>query len=665
MLSFLSLTTSHTPPSYPVTPHLDLYHSHLALRSVMPVATTCELSKSRSIILPPEIWLLVFEHATALHTFFESYYMNDSIWSPFHDSDEGSITFDAYRAYNIHRRAYLKLHILPQNRVLSPGDLDTIRSIQLVCRRWNTLANGIGIGYCPHVVIHSLKQLKFLVALLEDAKFRARKAALSVQLQQHRPSVDIGWHVTHVKIVNMPLVTTRKAEAAFTPVISRGPMTEWEVRCLDGELSGSFISYFRRFLACCPNIQVILDTTSQYDNEQCLPFLGAIQQQPNTRRSAPLCALEYTQGSPSLWDLYSNPQVANTLTRLRGLTLHFPPESFTHNEPLNLPNLTSLDMHLSSYHHIHWLDASKGLLLPSLTHLTVRAPYSAIPFIGVQAMISLRRFFVVYGVGLESLELIIGNAPVGDGGLALPFSAVGPQGVYWNGDDVCDVPALLRLCPMLEELVLDTRLIDLDTMTSTIEQAEALSRRWSHQTLRRIGIRGSQINALLMSIAFARTSLGPRSTGSPNGEVLGPLPYWQAMELSSLRLEDVDMCNFCRRAYGHGSAAAAAAEDVITRTLAILLGSAITTSSASSNSFTSDEDLPTLTKAMNMRKHRSKHSSSLTEIHLLPPPPNASRGTQGKMEMRPCCLRSAPSHEAVYAWQEQCRVEGVALRFAL
>ena len=534
---------------------------------------------------------------------------------------------------------------------------ETIQSIQLVCRQWNTLADSIGIGY-RHVVIRSLKQLKSLVTLLEHATFRARKATRSSRLQQG-PLVDIGRHVTHVKMVNMPPVTTREAEEAFA-ALPCGLLTGWEVRCLDGGLSRSFISYFRRFLACCPNIQVILDSTSHWDNEQSLPFLGAIHPYITRRKSTALRALEYTQGSPSLSDLYANPQVANSLTRLRGLTLHFAPESSTHGEPLNLPNLTSLDMFLSPFHHIHWLNASKTLLLPSLTHLTVRAPYSAVPFIGAQAMISLRKFLAAYGVGLESLELIVGNAPADDVRVASPSSAVRPRS--WIEDNVYDVPALLGLCPVLEELILDRRLID----HPILAQTEALHRRWNHQTLRRVGIRGSPINPLLANIAFARTF--ERGGGSPNEEVT--LPWWRVMKSSSSsssRPKYMEMCDICRRMDGYDpTAAAAAAEDVMTRTLAILLGSATeTTGSASSNSFTSDEDSLTLPKAVSMRKNRYSYSSSLTEIYLLPPPPNASRGVQDKIEMRPCCLRAAPSYEAAYAWRDQCRAEGVALHFIL
>ena len=67
----------------------------------MSVEMTRELS--RGPVLPLEIWLMVFEHATALPKFFDSYYVNGSLWSPFRD--EGSITFDAFRAHLTHRRA--------------------------------------------------------------------------------------------------------------------------------------------------------------------------------------------------------------------------------------------------------------------------------------------------------------------------------------------------------------------------------------------------------------------------------------------------------------------------------------------------------------------------------------------------------------------------------
>lgn len=530
----------------------------------------------------------------------------------------------------------------------------TLRSIQLVCRQWNALIYEFGIAY-RYVVIHNLKQLRSLVLLLEQA-YRARKQAPS---PRHGPFVDVGRHVTHVKIVNMPLATSKQAEAAFS---SAKPMTDLDV-CRFG-LSGSYISYFRRFLACCPNIQFILDTTSQHDTEQCLPFLDAIHPDVTTRSTAPF-ALEYTQGHPSLRDIYANPPIANTITRLRGLTLQFPPESFTHG-PLSLPNLTSFDMHVSPVHHTHWLEASRALTLPSLSHLTVRAPFSAVPFIGARAMSSLKAFLAGCGSGLKCLELIVGNAPVATA-VALTLSAPRNGGLRTR-DNVYDVPALLRLCPTLEELILDANLIEpaLDTTILGTEQVETVAHGvcWSHKTLRRVGIRGSHINALLTNIAFVRAQ--GYTLKEASCQAVG------SSSPSSLRREDV--CDFCRI---YGRPDSALAESVISRCLAFLLGLPITTGAgirSSESSFhptsTSTEELyspPPLTNYNAMKRMMRCNNDTvnpLTEIYFLPPSPNTPKAP-GEVEMRSCCLRSAPSYTSIPTWQELCRAEGVALRFVV
>lgn len=467
--------------------------------------------------------------------------------------------------------------------------------------------------------------------LLEQSKYRARKGA---SFQHGLSVVDLGRHVTHVKIINMPLATKKEAKTAL--VASAKPMTDWDVRCLDGGLSGSFISCFRRFLACCPNIRVILDNTPQYHTEQCLPFLGAMPTDTTTQ-STTLYALEYTQGGPSLWDICANPNVAHTLTRLRGLTLHFPPKSFPHK--LCLPNLLSLDMHLSIVHHTHWLDASRALLFPSLSHLTVRTPYSAVPFIGGEAMASLQAFLAVHGAGLRFLELIVGNAPVA-AAVALAVRAVRDDS--WADDDIYDVPALLTSCPILEELVLDTGLIDptFNATTLTLGEAEAnAGARWNQKTLHRIGIRGSHVNAVLTRIAFLN------ALGSALGEAT---PFQFAIPPPSLSLGR-GMCDFCNT-YGHGDPLAA--ESVITHSLAILLGRTAPNINAASEEYSPPS---IICKAM-------RNLTPLTEIYLLPPPLNAPRAL-GEIEMRPCCLRGAPCYAAIHAWQEQCRAEGVSLRF--
>jgi len=282
-------------------------------------------------------------------------------------------------------------------------------------------------------------------------------------------------------------------------------------------------------------------------------------------------------------------------------------------------------------------------------------------------MFSLKAFVAAWGSGLKCLELIVGSAPVAT---AVSLSLGAPRnGGLRTGDDAYDVPALLRLCPALEELILDANLIDpaLDTTIPGAEQAETVARGacWSHKTLRRVGIRGSHINALLTNIAFARAQGYTLKEGFC--QAAGPSPS------SPLLREDV--CDFCRI---FGRADSALAESVISHCLAFLLGLPTTTAAgirSSESSFhhtsASTEELyspPLLTNynamKMMMRCNNDTTVNPLTEIYFLPPPPNTPRAP-GEVEMRSCCLRSAPSYASVRAWQELCRAEGVALRFVV
>lgn len=513
-------------------------------------------------------------------------------------------------------------------------------SISSVCRSWHNLVMGTGLFH-RYLFIRNLQGLEAVVTALEESRFKAQRATRS---NQH--AVDIGHYVTHIRLLATPHSTIEDMDddGPSLPLFD-GRMADWDRRHLDRGLSGSYISYLRRLLACCPNLQVILDASTQNPAEECPPFLAALSSSRNQKDvsststfmggAGGLKALEYTQGSPFLGDLGSNPCVANSLVRLRALTLHFPSVMITRRDlALQLPSLTSLDLHISSSHYLHWEEAAQALIMPSLTHLTVRASHAAAPFLGARARRSLERFLAVYGAGLAFLEFIIDSAPVA-AAVARPAR---PRDAPRGDEDKYNVPALLQFCSSLRELVIDTALVPprtnpLTTEAENAQQASATSNVWQHRSLRRIGLRGVEINALLTNIAFSKQSTSiPASTS--DREV---------------------MCQFCS-AYKRD--APSLGEHVIYQSIRALLDSspALLTLPAPAPANSS----PLIDAQASAMQQKHNDWSSLKEIHLLPPRPNTPRAP-GEIGPRTCCLRGAPTPSAISAWRDMCWLGGVEL----
>lgn len=468
--------------------------------------------------------------------------------------------------------------------------------------------------YHRHFVIRSHQQLKATVTYLERSKFRAQKPYASLD----DFGLDVGRHITHVRLLAMPHLPIEKTAPPLSFFERR--MTDPGMWCLDGGLSGSCISYLRRLLSCCPNLQVLLDATPLASTNQYFPFLGSLASNAVIPK---LRALEHTQGNPRLGDIYTSPDVANTLTRLRGLKLHFHPTLFTPQGALNLPNLTSLDLHISSSHFSHWRDAARALVLPSLTHLTVRAPFSAAPFLGAQARECLERFLTVFGAGITSLELIIARPPVA---IAVASTTVRRRQASQTGEDLYDVPVLLQFCPSLRDLVMDIALMLYPWVPNVeIDGASHGSNVWLPPSLYRIGLRGVEISALLTNIEYTRLQ--------PLKPIPPPNPETPCQFCSVYKREDPSI-----------------AEQKITRSLHALFGSVAP---------------PVLSSSpLAVPKGPKGTSNSLKEIHFLPSPLNTPRAP-GEIEPRACCLRGAPPCTAISRWQELCQSQRVELRIGM
>lgn len=398
----------------------------------------------------------------------------------------------------------------------------------------------MGLVY-KEIVIRSHPQLRGLVQLLEHRKFRRAEDNF----------IDIGRHITHVRLLTMRFISGNGFESdgnigsSRTSVLRPGRETEWDRLCLDGGLEGSFISLFRRLLACCPRLQVIVDATEHRNDEIPHPFLRSVpsieplranSSSSQTPRSN-LRAIECTRGSPDLRDVFTNPSIANSLERLRGSTLHLP---LNPSIPLALPKLLSLDIHFSAFHHTHFQElaalnyTATNALLPSLFHLTLRTPYCDVPTIGVAPMKSITAFVEKFGVGVKVLELIVGKDPMRQDdvlsfdtlvrrGRPNPMPAVnagsasGGEAAQTDAEEesgMFDFRALLRHLPQLEDLILDLRLV-LTLAPQAAPTPSSLSHTsYPETSCRRVGLRGSSISALIADLHDPRTMPSPSQDNS-------------------------------------------------------------------------------------------------------------------------------------------------------
>src|SRR6266478_3683183 len=70
------------------------------------------LPRSHSL-LPPEIWLVIFGHATSLHRFFDSRWYNNGILHPFDDAnDHSQDIFDAFTKSLVNNIFVASCHVL-------------------------------------------------------------------------------------------------------------------------------------------------------------------------------------------------------------------------------------------------------------------------------------------------------------------------------------------------------------------------------------------------------------------------------------------------------------------------------------------------------------------------------------------------------------------------
>ncbi|KAF8321096.1 hypothetical protein DL93DRAFT_1599770 [Clavulina sp. PMI_390] len=566
--------------------------------------------------LPPELWLLVFEQATTITTFYDSYWIDASLWSPF-QRDASSLPFDAHAQYEQHR--------------------ETLRSMILVCRHWRDLILGSGLFY-RHLFIRNLTRLQAVVLALEQSKFSSAS----------KSTPNIGRYITHVRLLGMPHAPVGQRDDTPDALnFFERRLTDYEARKAAGTASSTYISYLQRFLACCPNLQVILDSSSQGKDEECFPFLESfvLGSSPRSGGGGGLLSLEYTQGTPSLRDLATNPSIISSLRHLRASTLQFPQDPKTLHSlranPLRFPNLLSLDLHISSSHFGHWEEATHSLNLPALSHLVVRAPHAAAaapPFLGSPARHALECFFGMFGATLTRLELVISAAPVA-AAVARPRLSARDTGDPWNSEDILNVSALLKLCSTsLVELVLDTALVlpPSSGSNSTLDANHP-----SSTSLRRIGLRGVEISALLTNLAFQRSSKSDSATRTQKPhKAMPPIP------LSTRKLS---LCPYCR-IHGRESPEMAAAK--ISQSISAIL-----------DAFCSPSQI-THGRATGIAQPKSAARADgrlLTEVHLLPPPPNSPR-SPGEIDARPCCLRGAPSTSLITEWTSTCSEKGVQLR---
>ncbi|KAF8337471.1 uncharacterized protein EI90DRAFT_3118919 [Cantharellus anzutake] len=356
-------------------------------------------------ILPSELWLVIFTHATSLEHFLGSRWSNgyiDSIDGANHDEDATARSFNE--------------------------SLKVKKAVSLVCRDWNRLGSRL---IYKHLYISDLGRLRPLVYMLECSREKARSDS---------STVDMGRWITHVMFLAADN-TGRKSTRDSSLAVSSSPKRITE--------------YVRRLVACCPRLEVFVDCTPYGMDDRpksVIASLGAAAG-PYPADQSHLRSLEWRHSGPTLNDLCRNHRITDSLETLRCRTFY---ESESRLEGhhsdlgprqfpvLSFANLTSLDFWISRTNYAH-ICLMANSTLPSLTHFTLRTSNTTGALLSFEAYDALEAFFDRHGHKLRSLELRVWPGDEHNLAVSITGEAIATA---------IDPSTILSQCPSLSDLVL-------------------------------------------------------------------------------------------------------------------------------------------------------------------------------------------------------------------
>ena len=296
--------------------------------------------------LPPELWTLIFRHASSRTRFFDSNWDTDHcILTPFIDDDKDKDILESFTA-----------------------SLETLKAISLVCTGWR--AHSLKLMY-SRIYLRRASQLRSLVHTLERSRDEAKG-------RHGLASVGLGWWVTHIKM-----------------------------QALDERESINGPTYLDRLLACCPRLEVYLDARRYGYHERPKEILASFKSYSNSPSKYLLRSLVWSYGGPLMDDLASGQHILDDIRSLRCMTVHSHAVDTLSNSLLTFPKLISIDLFISSQLHRHWLIIAQHWSLPNLTHIIIRTPVHSRGIIGPAATRCLYTFLEAHGSNITSLELAI------------------------------------------------------------------------------------------------------------------------------------------------------------------------------------------------------------------------------------------------------------------